>query len=170
MKLKNSEIEKYKEICKNGFKNYFGPQRFGKKGKNHIIGKYILKRDFEKAEELINKYCYKIRSLKNLEKRTIKFFINAYQSHIFNIMLKNSNKKILEIPGYKSRQNILIKKDGLSKKDFRINELKITCNGSIRNSKVVPENFSFEKDKKTLLKFFLPKGSYATTLIYTIKG
>ncbi len=62
--------EALKIIQKEGMPNYFGYQRFGRDKNNYEIGKDIL---FGKKRE------------KNQKKR--KFFISAYQSHLFNLWL-----------------------------------------------------------------------------------
>ena len=62
--------EALKNIEKNGMPNYFGYQRFGNDGDNHIIGEKIAKG--EKKER---------------NPRVKKLLINAYQSHLFNLWL-----------------------------------------------------------------------------------
>lgn len=51
--LEETELNKLKEnilvVQKDGVPNYFDSQRFGFSGKNPIIGKYLLRGDFEKA-------------------------------------------------------------------------------------------------------------------------
>ena len=41
-----------KIIFRNGLPNFYGAQRFGSRGLNHIIGKEILRRNFEKAAKI----------------------------------------------------------------------------------------------------------------------
>ena len=65
LKLKNV----LQEISKQGMPNYFGYQRFGIEKNNFEIGKEILQG----------------KKIKNPKKR--KFFISAYQSHLFNLWL-----------------------------------------------------------------------------------
>ena len=62
--------EALKNISKFGMPNFFGYQRFGNDGDNHIIGKKIAKG--EKKER---------------NPRVKKLLINAYQSHLFNLWL-----------------------------------------------------------------------------------
>jgi len=62
--------EALKNIEKDGMPNFFGYQRFGNDGDNHILGKMIAKG--EKKER---------------NPRVKKLLINAYQSHLFNLWL-----------------------------------------------------------------------------------
>jgi len=62
--------EALKNISKYGIPNYFGYQRFGNDGDNHIIGEKIAKG--EKRER---------------NPRVKKLLINSYQSHLFNMWL-----------------------------------------------------------------------------------
>ena len=68
-KIKNMEkiINNIKKIEKNGMKNFFGPQRFGARKNNHLIGKYIIKRQWKKAEKIIGK------PIKSVPKKMLKF-------------------------------------------------------------------------------------------------
>ena len=59
-----------KTIKRSGFPNYFGYQRFGKDGDNFDYAKKILTGE-----------------IKAKDKKMKKFFISAYQSHLFNLWL-----------------------------------------------------------------------------------
>ncbi len=115
--LSKEEIEKIKNLENKGvfMPNYFGEQRFSKN--NHLIGKAIVKRDFEKAIELIlesnsdfnqdienhlmnNKNDF-VGALKKVPFKLLKFYIHSYQSFVFNkaigqylIKNKKNNEKI----------------------------------------------------------------------------
>jgi tRNA pseudouridine13 synthase len=100
--LKN--IEKFiDEIMKRGMPNYFGLQRFGRNINNHIVGKYLIKGQFNKVLNIILKksstssgsrktlfskinknYKTDISDIRSIPKHLLKFFIHAYQSWIFN--------------------------------------------------------------------------------------
>ncbi len=73
-KVSKSDAKKLSEVIKivkkSGFPNYFGYQRFGRDGDNFEYAKEILKG--QKRER---------------NKRMKKFFISAYQSHLFNLWL-----------------------------------------------------------------------------------
>ncbi|WP_321778246.1 tRNA pseudouridine(13) synthase TruD [Sulfurimonas sp.] len=62
--------EALKNIAKFGMPNYFGYQRFGNDGDNHIIGEKIAK-----------------GQAKERNPRVRKLLINSYQSHLFNLWL-----------------------------------------------------------------------------------
>jgi len=62
--------EALKNIGINGMPNFFGYQRFGNDGKNHILGKKLAKGE-----------------AKERNPRVKKLLINAYQSHLFNLWL-----------------------------------------------------------------------------------
>lgn len=62
--------EALKNISEHGMPNFFGYQRFGNDGDNHILGEKIAKR--EKKER---------------NPRVRKLLVNAYQSHLFNLWL-----------------------------------------------------------------------------------
>ncbi len=93
--LDNKEIDglkkKYKNIIKK-IPNYFDEQRFGINKNNHIIGKYIIKKEFNKACELIPEvkdYLNKkpndfIGALRSLNKKILRIYIHSYQSYLFN--------------------------------------------------------------------------------------
>jgi len=62
--------EALKMIKKNGMPNYFGFQRFGNDGENYLKGKEILE-----------------GTLKEKNKKLHQFYINSYQSYLFNAWL-----------------------------------------------------------------------------------
>lgn len=138
-----------KDIKKNGIPNYFGPQRFGINLDNHIKGKQIVK-----GELLVR------------DKKKAKLYIHAYQAWMFNkILSTKKNKGRIEIPGYKTKLNSMMKEEGIRPEQFRVDKLRITCNGATRMAFIYPD-ISFEKQDKNLrLSFRLPKGSYATIVI-----
>ncbi|MEM7819427.1 MAG: tRNA pseudouridine(13) synthase TruD [Candidatus Aenigmatarchaeota archaeon] len=173
-------------IIKNGLPNYFGPQRFGTNKNNHIIGRYLIKRDFSNAISIINKnYRKKIDNIKNINKKMLKFFIHAYQSWIFNETIKryiekNKTPLFRDVPifGYDTKlknnkidkiiKNIIVE-EKINQYDFKIPELKICCLGSKRKAFIKLSNISYKIEKNNIkLNFTLPKGSYATVLLNEI--
>lgn len=62
--------EALKNISQNGIPNFFGYQRFGNDGDNHILGEKLAKGE-----------------AKERNPRVKKLLINAYQSHLFNLWL-----------------------------------------------------------------------------------
>jgi len=81
--------------------NYFDEQRFGTN--NVEIGRALIKKDFRKAVELINnersnEHLNKakndfIGALKKMPIRLLKFYINAYQSYLWNLTLSGYLEK-----------------------------------------------------------------------------
>ncbi len=163
----------------NGMPNFFGPQRFGKHGNNHIIGKLLLKRKFDDALDMIN-HGKKYKKINNVPKDVLKFYIHAYQSWLFNVALNEYIKKEkpyfkeVGIPGYNTKlrntaiekiMKNLLKKDDIKSSDFMINELRMSIAGANRAA-FIKVNVKYQKQKNRIkLYFALPKGSYATTLI-----
>ncbi len=78
-KVNKIDAQKLKEVIKivqnQGFANYFGYQRFGSDEKNYLIGKDILE-----------------SKMRQKDKKLKKFFISAYQSHLFNLWLSKRVK------------------------------------------------------------------------------
>lgn len=74
--------------------NYFDQQRFGHDNKNHLIGRLLVKKDFQGAIELleepaVNKHLQKkpndfVGALRQIPKRKLQFFVSAYQSFLWN--------------------------------------------------------------------------------------
>lgn len=79
--------EALKKISKNGMPNYFGYQRFGNDGDNHIIGEKIAKG--EKKER---------------NPRVKKLLINAYQSHLFNLWLSRRLEINMLVANFKAQE------------------------------------------------------------------
>ncbi len=74
-------------IQKEGIPNYFGYQRFGIEGDNYLLGKEIVE---------------KRRKERNIKKR--KLFINAYQSHLFNLWLSKRVERSRLIESFSSKE------------------------------------------------------------------
>jgi len=83
--------------------NYFDDQRFSENNKE--IGKFIIKKEFKKAVELLEKQNHineeilkiysedPIRILRTIPLKTLKFFVHSYQSYLFN----ETCKKIIKL-------------------------------------------------------------------------
>ncbi len=77
------------------FPNFFSYQRFGvRRPFNHEIGKLLLLRDLEGAKSMIQMQGYDIGYAKSLREiasilgiNRLRFYINSYQSYLFNILL-----------------------------------------------------------------------------------
>ena len=167
---------------KKGMPNYFGDQRFGLKKNNHIIGRHIIKEEYDKAVRLIGKY-----DISMLGKAKLKFYIHSYQSFLFNRMLDEYIKKrgkpsYSEAPiiGCKMRlkKNVfreiarqIMKSEKIREKDFMLSGLRISCSGGSRKAFVKPAIKGVKKEGNIVkIRFILPKGSYATVLIRELTG
>lgn len=167
-----------KEINKKGVPNYFGPQRFGVSSNNHVIGRLIVKREFRKALGMINRnHGKKYGDISGVPKQLIKFFINAYQSWIFNELLGNCVKKNKKLSGYLpvigfntgAAKNLpVLKKEKTRAKDFMVSELRLACSGSKRKAFIKTYLKYTINDSSCVLKFALPAGSYATVVLREI--
>ncbi|MBI2076693.1 MAG: tRNA pseudouridine(13) synthase TruD [Candidatus Aenigmarchaeota archaeon] len=174
-----------RELSIRGMPNYFGLQRFGKNRDNHTIGRYLVKRKFAAASKSINKNGNRYKSLNHVPKSLLKFLINAYQSWLFNEMLNKymgANEKPCfrnaTIFGYKTRfgksradrlLGNICKAEGIAPKDFRINELMLSCFGGKRKAFIKLSKIDYIIGGSTVkLVFALPKGSYATVLLREI--
>lgn len=182
-----NEIENTIKI--KGMPNFYGPQRFGSKNNNHILGLEVLE---------------KTKKVKNRNRRNI--YLQAYQSSLFNIWLKEKYEKDSSL-GYmigdyvmkhdrgrpnlvtsenidklKSEDNILTgilyAKDNLKylsdsdkafleSKDISLDLLsELRLDGGRRLACVMPKRLEVIFHEECIrFKFFLPKGSYATTLL-----
>ncbi|MFP4403054.1 MAG: tRNA pseudouridine(13) synthase TruD [Candidatus Woesearchaeota archaeon] len=182
--------------------NYFDCQRFGKYEDNHMIGRMFIKRQFSDVVNLLiqrNEYKIKeylekkpndyIGSLRNLPKKTLKFYISAYQSYLWNECIKKYSKydlkfnEVFPIIGFgieeeneikKDVINNILNKENLTLRDFIIREFpELTSEGGVRNvfSKIVnlkiydlvDDELNLGK-KKVKITFFLNKGDYATNV------
>jgi TruD family tRNA pseudouridine synthase len=164
-------------VEKKGFPNYFGSQRFGKYDDNQIIGKNLVKRQFDEALKMINKnYDRSFTNLKQVGRPRLKFFLHAYQSFLFNEVLKKciAAKNVpekLQLIGAdtKIRKNdpsvAILNREKISPEDFAIRDLSMSCRGSERSTFVKTKIICENTEDLTILRFTLPKGSYATVLV-----
>ena len=79
--------EALKSIDKNGMPNFFGYQRFGHDGDNHIDGEKIAKGEKKERNPKVKK-----------------FLISAYQSHLFNLWLSRRLEINTLISNFKSEE------------------------------------------------------------------
>ncbi len=180
----NSREEIMKALSK-GIPNYFGLQRFGSERNNHIVGKCLINRDFNGALRIINKTNNKeYRSVNDVDKKALKFFVHAYQSWIFNEALNtyiSKNKKPLfrkmPIVGFDTKisgdfmgkiMKSILRKEKIIPSAFRISELNLSCSGGERDAFIKVNAKIDSRDDEITLSFALPKGSYATNVIREI--
>ena len=126
-------------------------------------------------------------ALRKIPKPTRKMYVHAYQSYLWNsglVAVKGKYKKEYLVPGFKTKlgKNIFSKKikellaaDNLTLDSFRCASMpELASEGASRPALTKVGHFELsepEKDElnkgkhKIILKFELPKGSYATELI-----
>lgn len=90
-------------LVKGELPNFYGPQRFGFKDPNHLIGEAIVKREFAKAASLIlkNDYHDEVSAIRNIRSVPItirRLFVQAYQAFIFNKVLSFVLNEYGELP------------------------------------------------------------------------
>jgi tRNA(Glu) U13 pseudouridine synthase TruD len=155
-----------------GLPNYFGLQRFGTKLNNHIFG-YRLVKGIWKPK------------ITKVKKRELKLYLHALQSFCFNEVLKfyvNEHDKTywrkIRLIGYNTKlgngifdryYKQLLNKISLKCDEFHIPWLKLTAYEGWRKVFIKPTGFKYEiLNKKIVLSFTLPSGSYATVLLNEI--
>ncbi len=103
--------EALKNIAEYGMPNYFGYQRFGNDGDNHILGEKLAKGEARERNP-----------------RVKKLLINAYQSHLFNLWLSRrleinslvSSFEPKELEGLLNMPNDVVKKMKEQKHPFKL--------------------------------------------------
>ncbi len=152
------------------FPNYFGPQRFGINQSNIKIGKAIIKRNFDKALQLIqedNPYTNNIKNLKNIPRKNLLMYVNAVQSIIFNDIVAQALEENLNLEdkgqqsgilaGYKTRfsngtlgqiERNVLSQHGLELADFDIQEIPyLRMKGSFRKAITNIEDLKVETEE-----------------------
>lgn len=130
--------EALKNISKVGIPNFFGYQRFGNDGDNHIIGEKIAKGEARERNP-----------------RVKRLLINAYQSHLFNLWLSRrleinsliSSFKAEELETLLNLPNATVKKMQAQKHPFKL------ISGDVMEHYPYGKLFEFEEDEKDLLRF-----------------
>ena len=85
------EISKKNKIECNYLENYFDEQRLGVGNENVIVGKKLLKRDFKGICDMLNIQVINgdyVGALRRFDKRILRIYLHAYQSFLFNEVLK----------------------------------------------------------------------------------
>ncbi|HLD57711.1 MAG TPA: tRNA pseudouridine(13) synthase TruD [archaeon] len=182
-KNKQNMISKnVKSINDEGVLNLFDDQRFGSNKNTHIIGKLILKKEWEMAVKLfvrgdssrwgksISNYLNRnpedyLGALRTLPKTLQMLFVNAYQSYLFNqIALMCKPKKTTKLPiiGYETvLENYpevygitdkILKKEKVRLENFRVKGLPIKPTGDERSLLAFPRNLNYKIEKDELSK------------------
>jgi tRNA pseudouridine13 synthase len=159
--------------------NLFGPQRFSTQ--NATVGKFLITKQFKNACEALELPYEKndyVGALRKHGLKKLKFYVHAYQSLLWNKLAFVNEKEVLPILGYITEGNDydeIMKEEGIEKKDFQMRSIReIGSEGTERKRTIEIKDFesiSYEEDDlnegkmKHTVKFFLPKGSYATVAI-----
>ena len=117
----------YKKI--NFIENYFDEQRFSKNNVN--IGRFILKKDYKSALNILG-LNGNLNELKKLRKDKLRFYINSYQSYLWNFVVAN-----------------LLEKNKNNKLKYSLGEL-VFLKDKIKNFKVPILNFDTEFNSKSI--------------------
>ena len=130
--------EALKNIGQVGMPNFFGYQRFGNDGDNHVLGEKLAKGEARERNP-----------------RVKKLLINAYQSHLFNLWLSRrleinslvSSFEPSEIESLLNMPNDEVKKMKAQKHPFKL------INGDIMEHYPHGKLFDFESDANDLIRF-----------------
>lgn len=152
--VRNLASRKYRNI--NFIENYYDEQRFG--GKNQLVGKALVKKEFSNVCSMLklnvnkNDYIGAIRN--NLDKKMLIFYINAYQSMLFNKLIaeyvKIRSDSTFKV-GYETGEFIFSNKEIKNKKIpligflsvIRDREIKKLYERILREEEVSKEDFLF---------------------------
>lgn len=190
--------ETISQLEERGCPNYYGYQRFGGRTRNHELGRLIIDGHYDLLAERmgLKRKIVGIKDVLRLDLRLLRFFINAYQSYLFNLMVSErmrrghplkeqidgdfvkGDKPALPIIGYKSKLpkgeagdivESILDKERVKPEDFKVEIRKLRDKGSLRK---IPMNYRFLKtdrgDSEVSLSFWLEKGCYATVLLREI--
>ena len=130
--------EALKNIQKYGMPNFFGYQRFGNDGDNHILGEKLAKGE-----------------AKERNPRVKKLLINAYQSHLFNLWLSRRLEinKLIKNFEVKELESILnIPQDELKKLKMQKHPFKL-MNGDVMEHYPYGRLFDFDATEHDFERF-----------------
>ncbi|MBR9678959.1 MAG: tRNA pseudouridine(13) synthase TruD [Nanoarchaeota archaeon] len=166
--------------------NFFGVQRFGIEKNTHKIGLLLVKREFEKAGEVLvrsNGFFEKkfkenssdsVKAFRLLGNRILTFYVHALQSYIFNnalskMIISGDQKKHLSLPGLHSKPCKFVKQQlnilKISTRDFNIPELRVKVAGFERKSFMRVHDLRVSEKEDLALNFRLDKGCYASIIL-----
>ncbi|MBI2109628.1 tRNA pseudouridine(13) synthase TruD, partial [Candidatus Woesearchaeota archaeon] len=148
------DLEKEIEVKNRKVLNLFDEQRFGKDNLNMKVGRAIIKKNFKEACRLLDLSAdgkdY-IGVLSKLDKRRMRFYVNAYQSYLWNQVVSRLNKEFEKVPliGFLTESEGEVKeiyeeimvKEGITKNDFMIKSMReISSEGAERNTFIEPRD------------------------------
>lgn len=160
----SNELEQALNLVKTqGFPNYFGPQRFGRKGENLVRGKRYFEGQIKAS-----------RSQRG-------FYLSAARSYLFNVNLGAAiasgawlaedaagpmfGDPQPEVQALSEAELVLIDQYPMLKAGLHKNRLKLER----RPYRIMPDNFTWDcAEKQISLSFDLPTGVFATALLSEI--
>lgn len=195
--VKNLEAlnETISQLEERGCPNYYGYQRFGGETRNHELGKLILEGDYSQLARKIGvkRRISGIKDVLRLDLRLLRFFINSYQSYLFNLMVSErmgrghplnkpidgdfikGGKPAFPIVGYKSKLpkgeagdivRSVLDREKVRPEDFKLEVRKLRDKGSLRKVPMTYRSLMANTNKSEIvLSFWLEKGCYATVLL-----
>ena len=169
-------------VKKDKVRNYFGPQRFG--DNNVEVGKLLLQKKFAQACELLElETANPVASLRVLPKHTLMIYLHAYQSWLWNEVLRSFSDtevpEVLPIVGFgteldeygamvEEKYEALLDSEGITQRNFIIKQLpNLSPEGTERDCFMDVQNLELGEFEGGVQKvsFVLGKGSYATVVI-----
>jgi len=141
-KVNPTSAQKIDEVLKNidkfGMPNFFGYQRFGNNGDNHILGKKLAKGEARERNPRIKK-----------------LLINAYQSHLFNLWLSKrveintliNNFEVKELESILNMSNNQVQKLKNQEHPFKL------INGDIMQHYPYGRLFDYTGDEEDIQRF-----------------
>jgi len=130
--------EALKNLANDGMPNFFGYQRFGRDGDNHIVGEQIAKGEKKERNPKIKK-----------------LLINAYQSHLFNLWLSRRleiNKLVTNFEATQLEDLLNLPNHEISKMKAQKQVFKL-ISGDIMEHYPYGRLFDFEGEQKDFDRF-----------------
>ena len=130
--------EALKNLANDGMPNFFGYQRFGRDGDNHIVGEQIAKGEKKERNPKIKK-----------------LLINAYQSHLFNLWLSRRleiNKLVTNFEATQLEDLLNLPNHEISKMKAQKQPFKL-ISGDIMEHYPYGRLFDFEGEQKDFDRF-----------------
>ena len=130
--------EALKNIAEVGMPNFFGYQRFGNDGNNHILGEKLAKGE-----------------AKERNPRVKRLLINAYQSHLFNLWLSRRLEINSLVTSFKTQELetlLNLPSETLKKMQAQTHPFKL-INGDVMEHYPYGKLFEFEDNAEDILRF-----------------
>ncbi|MDA1197163.1 MAG: tRNA pseudouridine(13) synthase TruD [Nanoarchaeota archaeon] len=194
------QIEEAKKKMKTPFviPNLFGQQRFSTN--NASVGKALITGDFKEAVRLVLEQKGHVQdalqdhlhssptdvvgALRRVPGKLLMLYVHAYQSLLFNelvgVVEKDGELPLIGFgteldefsPAIEKAVEAIMDREGITFRNFVVRALpEISSEGTTRKAFVEIADFTMEMvDEDALLKFTLPKNSYATVVVEYLFG